>query len=78
MSPRLDYRSAFLQMRKHRVNMNLLCDHNMASFLTNTSLLVEQLRDVTYINLFLTELRSLEKYCTIQFFSIFCSSEKRM
>ena len=47
-------------MRKHRVNLNLLCDHDMASFLTNTPLLVEQLLDITYINLFLTELRSLQ------------------
>ena len=45
-------------MRKHRVNLNLLCDHDMAAFLSNTQLVVQQLQDVAFISLFITELRS--------------------
>ena len=44
-------------MRKHRLNLNLLCDHNMSVFLENTRLFVEQMADVNFINLFLTELK---------------------
>ena len=54
---RFEYDRAFLIMRKHRINMNLLCDHNMAAFLSHTQQFVEQLNDVNFINLFLTELR---------------------
>ncbi|XP_066271077.1 elongator complex protein 1-like [Branchiostoma lanceolatum] len=48
---------AFLIMRKHRVNLNLLCDLNPKMFLSCVREVVTQLRDINYLNLFLTELR---------------------
>lgn len=44
-------------MRKHRVNMNILYDHNPKSFLDNLEEFVKQVDAPNLINLFLTELR---------------------
>ena len=49
-------------MRKHRLNLNLICDHNLDSFLKNSHLFVEQINDVNFINIFLTELRLVISY----------------
>ena len=52
----LRYLNAVEIMRKHRVNMNILFDHNPDSFLKNISVFVDQVDDPYLINLFLTEL----------------------
>ena len=52
----LRYLKAIEMMRKHRVNMNILFDHNPESFLTNINIFVDQVDDPTLINLFITEL----------------------
>ena len=44
-------------MRKHRLNLNFLCDYDFKSFMSNARLFVEQVADVSFINLFLTELK---------------------
>jgi elongator complex protein 1 len=54
------YGEAFYIMRKHRINLNLLCDHNMEYFISNNGgawSLITQLDNPSYINLFLTDLR---------------------
>ncbi|NXS21232.1 ELP1 protein, partial [Mystacornis crossleyi] len=61
---RLMFREAFQCMRKLRINLNLLYDHNPKAslpsflvFLENTETFIRQIDSVNYINLFFTELR---------------------
>ncbi|KAM9262870.1 elongator complex protein 1 isoform 2-T2 [Morus bassanus] len=56
---RLMFREAFQCMRKLRINLNLLYDHNPKVFLENAETFIRQIDSVNYINLFFTEL----KYC---------------
>lgn len=52
-----NYRKAFTHCRTQRVDMNILYDHNPAQFLSNVPLFVDQVKKVTYIDLFLSSLR---------------------
>ena len=52
-----NYRKAFTHCRTQRVDMNILYDHNPAQFLSNVALFVDQVKKVTYIDLFLSSLR---------------------
>ncbi|NWY42619.1 ELP1 protein, partial [Sylvia atricapilla] len=62
---RLMFREAFQCMRKLRINLNLLYDHNPKAslhkfscvFLENTETFIRQIDSVNYINLFFTELK---------------------
>ncbi|NXT69938.1 ELP1 protein, partial [Chaetops frenatus] len=59
---RLMFREAFQCMRKLRINLNLLYDHNPKAslpsvFLENTETFIRQIESVNYINLFFTELK---------------------
>ncbi|XP_053858912.1 elongator complex protein 1 isoform X2 [Vidua macroura] len=54
---RLMFREAFQCMRKLRINLNLLYDHNPKVFLENTEIFIRQIDSVNYINLFFTELK---------------------
>ncbi|KAE8271222.1 hypothetical protein A4X09_0g1133 [Tilletia walkeri] len=51
------YAMAFRICRTHRLDMNILHDHHPAAFMENLSLFIEQIKDVDYLNLFLTSLR---------------------
>ncbi|KIJ49936.1 hypothetical protein M422DRAFT_74490 [Sphaerobolus stellatus SS14] len=51
-----DYRSAFLACRKHRVDLNLLITLDQSKFEANIPEFVEQVDDVEYINVFLSNL----------------------
>ncbi|KAK7057777.1 polymerase II transcription elongation factor [Favolaschia claudopus] len=48
------YRKAFLSCRKHRIDLNVLVEHNHVSFVENISQFIEQVHEVDHINLFLT------------------------
>lgn len=52
-----NYRKAFLHCRTQRVDMNILYDHAPEQFLSNVALFVDQIKKVTYIDLFLSSLR---------------------
>ncbi|KAG5982359.1 hypothetical protein E4U55_002025 [Claviceps digitariae] len=52
-----NYSRAFSCCRTQRVDMNILYDHQPTQFLANVSLFLDQLNDVTYIDLFLSSLR---------------------
>ncbi|KAI0061864.1 IkappaB kinase complex, IKAP component [Artomyces pyxidatus] len=52
----LRYGKAFLACRKHRIDLNVLFDHDPALFRSNLHLFIEQVEDVDYINLFLTSI----------------------
>lgn len=52
----LDYAKAFSACRRHRVDLNVLVDHDCEAFMKNLLTFIEQVKDVDYINLFLTSL----------------------
>jgi elongator complex protein 1 len=52
-----DYRSAFLACRAHRVDMNILHDHDPAQFMKSVDLFVQQVQKTEHIDLFLSQLR---------------------
>lgn len=52
-----DYGRAFSFCRTQRVDMNILYDHNPSQFLSNVGLFLDQLKDVSYVDLFLSALR---------------------
>uniref|UniRef100_UPI003AAE985C elongator complex protein 1 n=2 Tax=Centroberyx gerrardi TaxID=166262 RepID=UPI003AAE985C len=53
----LRFREAFDSMRKLRINLNLIYDHNPQVFLENVEIFLTQLDSINHINLFLTELK---------------------
>jgi len=53
---RLEFGKAFVVLRKHRINMNLLYDHDPRAFLDNVAAFVRQIDSPAHINLFLTDL----------------------
>ncbi|KAJ8262094.1 hypothetical protein GJAV_G00162110 [Gymnothorax javanicus] len=53
----LKFKDAFECMRKLRINLNLIYDHNPKVFLESAHTFLEQIDSVNYINLFLTELK---------------------
>ncbi|KAG6275920.1 hypothetical protein E4U48_001864 [Claviceps purpurea] len=52
-----NYARAFSCCRTQRVDMNILYDHQPTQFLANVGLFLDQLNDVSYIDLFLSSLR---------------------
>lgn len=53
----LRFKDAFECMRKLRINLNLIYDHNPAVFLENVEMFLKQIDSINLINLFLTELK---------------------
>ncbi|KAI0278772.1 IKI3 family-domain-containing protein [Russula aff. rugulosa BPL654] len=51
-----NYRKAFLTCRKHRIDLNVIVDRDPKLFTERLSTFIEQVHDVDYINLFLTNL----------------------
>ncbi|KAF8260574.1 IKI3 family-domain-containing protein [Lactarius quietus] len=51
-----NYRKAFLACRKHRIDLNVIVDRDTKLFRERLPLFIEQVSDVDYINLFLTNL----------------------
>ncbi|CAB4380600.1 unnamed protein product [Rhizophagus irregularis] len=55
---RLDYLSAYMTCRRHRIDLNILYDHEPKLFLNNVELFINQVKNVDYLNLFLSSLRN--------------------
>ncbi|XP_041368137.1 putative elongator complex protein 1 [Gigantopelta aegis] len=53
----LQYQKALILMRKHRINTNLIYDHDPECFRNNVLQFVLQVKEANYINLFLTDLQ---------------------
>uniref|UniRef100_A0A8B9H1Y3 Elongator complex protein 1 n=1 Tax=Astyanax mexicanus TaxID=7994 RepID=A0A8B9H1Y3_ASTMX len=53
----LKFRDAFECMRKLRINLNLIYDHNPKVFLENVETFLNQIDSINNVNLFLTELK---------------------
>lgn len=51
------YRAAFLLCRRHRIDLNILHDHDPDAFVANLRDFVSQVKDVDYLNLFLSGLK---------------------
>ncbi|XP_076644239.1 elongator complex protein 1 isoform X1 [Halictus rubicundus] len=51
-----DYLAAFDLMRRQRINLNLIYDHNPNKFIENAETFVEQVSKPSWLSLFLTEL----------------------
>ncbi|KOC68440.1 Elongator complex protein 1 [Habropoda laboriosa] len=51
-----DYLSAFDLMRKQRINLNLIYDHDPEKFIENANKFVEQISKASWLSLFLSEL----------------------
>ncbi|KAG8883867.1 hypothetical protein FRB97_005705 [Tulasnella sp. 331] len=49
-----EYRKAFLACRKHRIDLNVIIDHDPERFMSQLSVFTEQVQEVDYINLFLS------------------------
>jgi elongator complex protein 1 len=52
-----NYKKAFTHCRTQRVDMNILYDHAPGQFLANVALFIDQVKKITYIDLFLSSLR---------------------
>ncbi|XP_012717183.2 elongator complex protein 1 [Fundulus heteroclitus] len=61
----LRFRDAFECMRKLRINLNLIYDHNPKIFLENIETFITQLNSINHVNLFLTELKEEDTTCTM-------------
>ncbi|KAI1321045.1 hypothetical protein EDD11_008626 [Mortierella claussenii] len=55
---KIDFRTAFITCRKHRIDLNILYDHNPKVFMENVAVFVKQVKEVDYLNLFLSFLRN--------------------
>lgn len=51
------YRRAFLACRNHRVDLNILHDHDPAQFLKSIELFIDQVKKIEHIDLFLSQIR---------------------
>ncbi|KAL7395027.1 hypothetical protein ABVT39_009016 [Epinephelus coioides] len=61
----LRFRDSFECMRKLRINLNLIYDHNPKVFLENIETFITQLSSINHINLFLTELKEEDTTSTM-------------
>ncbi|KAL3973448.1 hypothetical protein ACER0C_024655 [Sarotherodon galilaeus] len=61
----LKFRDAFECMRKLRINLNFIYDHNPKAFLENIETFIKQLSSINHINLFLTELKEEDTTSTM-------------
>ncbi|KAK0195983.1 pol II transcription elongation factor [Armillaria mellea] len=50
------YRKAFMACRKHRIDLSVIVQHDEKKFLDNVAVFVEDVKEVDYINLFLTNI----------------------
>ncbi|OUM66737.1 hypothetical protein PIROE2DRAFT_40576, partial [Piromyces sp. E2] len=53
-----NYKDALVMCRKHRIDMNILCDHNLEKFIENIELFVKQIDNQDYFNLFISGLKN--------------------
>lgn len=54
------YKKAFEIMRKERINLNLLVDHDPNAFLANIDTFIDDISNIQWLDLFLTELQNID------------------
>lgn len=57
---KLQYHEAFDLMRKQRINLNLIYDHNPQKFITNIDTFLESVKNNSWLNLFLSDLENVD------------------
>ncbi|XP_067647290.1 elongator complex protein 1 [Eurosta solidaginis] len=55
---RFCYHEAFDMLRKQRINLNILCDHNMVRFVNNVHIFLRKIKNPHWLNLFLIDLQN--------------------
>ncbi|KAJ8329790.1 putative elongator complex protein 1 [Batrachochytrium dendrobatidis] len=55
---RLDYKTAFIACRKHRIDMNFILDHAPDAFWLHIEDFVRQVDDIDHLNLFISSMRN--------------------
>lgn len=53
------WQKAFVACRKHRIDLSIIVQHNQDAFMAGVSEFVDQVQDVDYVNLFLTNVGSV-------------------
>lgn len=54
------YREAFDILRKERINLNLLVDHDPVKFMDNIALFIKDVSNVQWLNLFVSDLQNID------------------
>ncbi|XP_037897986.1 putative elongator complex protein 1 [Glossina fuscipes] len=52
------YRLAFDMLRKQRINLNIICDHNIKDFLDNLDVFLKEIQNPNWLNLFISDLQN--------------------
>ncbi|XP_036325439.1 putative elongator complex protein 1 [Rhagoletis pomonella] len=52
------YHDAFDMLRKQRINLNIICDHNLVRFVNNVHIFLSEITNPNWLNLFLTDLQN--------------------
>uniref|UniRef100_A0A1I8PUH9 Elongator complex protein 1 n=1 Tax=Stomoxys calcitrans TaxID=35570 RepID=A0A1I8PUH9_STOCA len=52
------YGEAFSILRKQRINLNIICDHNMCDFVDRLDVFLQQIENPNWLNLFLSDLQN--------------------
>lgn len=60
-----EYNKAFDVLRKQRINLNLLIDHNPQRFLNEIGIFVESINNAHWLNLFLSDLENVDVTVTM-------------
>ncbi|XP_059609291.1 elongator complex protein 1 [Phlebotomus argentipes] len=60
-----EYRKAYEILRKQRINLNLIVDHNPKEFFSNLDVFLEEITNPSWLNLFLTDLKCEDVTTTI-------------
>ncbi|CAD6995585.1 putative elongator complex protein 1 [Ceratitis capitata] len=68
------YYEAFNILRKQRINLNIICDHNMVNFVNNVHLFLNQIANPHWLNLFLTDLQN-EDFSKTMYHSNYVTAE---
>ena len=53
-----NYCLAFDMLRKQRINLNILCDHNMNDFVNRLDVFLQEIQNPQWLNLFLSDLQN--------------------
>ncbi|XP_073841413.1 elongator complex protein 1 [Musca autumnalis] len=52
------YCLAFDVLRKQRINLNIICDHNLCTFMEKIDIFLEEIQNPNWLNLFLSDLQN--------------------
>ncbi|XP_034486416.1 putative elongator complex protein 1 [Drosophila innubila] len=70
------FTDAMLMVRKHRINLNIICDHNVKMFCSQLNRFLAQMHDSQWLCLFLSELQN-EDYALNMYASNYNASEQQ-